>query len=98
MENMDHIHRVPASDLQARLSELVKRVADNYERIILEQDGRVVALVSIEDLDYLERADRIQDAQDRAELAQEPDDGQTVPFEQVAAELAALDDAAHERH
>jgi hypothetical protein len=99
MEDMDHIRRFSGGTLIARFSELVKCVADNSERVVIEHDGRVVALICIEDLDYLERADRIQDAEDVAELANlTPEDRESVPFDQVAAELAELDAAENGAH
>ncbi|MBI3466328.1 MAG: hypothetical protein HY000_25230 [Planctomycetes bacterium] len=96
MEDMDHLRRFSGGDLMSRLSELVASVADHSERIILDHDGRVVALVCVEDLDYLERADRIQDEQDMVELNQRtPEDRETVPLDEVLAELGELDSVQH---
>lgn len=86
-ENLKHIAVFRGDEFLARLPEVLHRVAEQYDRVILDHDGRRVAIVSIEDLEYLEHADRVMDAQDLAELEkQTPEDRQTISWEQYLRE------------
>jgi len=68
------------------LAELVNRVAYSGERIVLERRGKnVMALVSVEDLELLER---IEDEIDLREARRRLADGEDlVPWEDVKAKL-----------
>ncbi len=50
------IHSVKTAELRANIADAVNRVAYGRERVVLTRRGRAVAaLVSIEDLDVLQR-------------------------------------------
>ena len=68
-------------------AELVNRVAYAGERIVLERRGKdVMALVSVEDLELLERIeDKIDLREARKRLADRDDD--SIPWEDVKAKL-----------
>lgn len=78
------------STLEAKdqLSELINRAAVDKERVILTANGRkLVALVPIEDVEFLEELeDRLDLEAARAVLAEVEREG-TVPWEQVKARL-----------
>jgi hypothetical protein len=57
---------VRADELASRLEELMERVG-NDERIIVSHDGRQVALVSFDDLAFLEGVDHDLDQRDAEE-------------------------------
>ena len=75
---MDIIH---GDDLVNRLDELIERAAAD-ERIILSHAGKQVAIVSFDDLTFLEDVDRKLDQQDAQEaLHRLSDPAQTpIPF------------------
>jgi hypothetical protein len=81
-ENLDHLRRFNSS---AKLSDLVLIASEHSERIIIEHAGRAVGLVPIEDVQWLERQDRLQDEQDLAEIQRlketDPESMRGVPFE-----------------
>ncbi len=77
---------------QTELADTIKRVQETGERIALEQDGReVAALVSIEDLRFLEELEERQDLDAyRAALAEAEREG-TVPLEKILEEYGIRD-------
>ena len=79
---------VPASAVRANLAEHLNRVAYRGERVVLERRGKAVAaLVSIEDLELLERLeDELDVALARERIADAKKRG-TVPWEKVKAKL-----------
>lgn len=65
-----HIASVEGSDLLADLDGILSRVADDTggnERIIVCHGGRKAAIVSLDDLEYLEYVDARLDARDAEE-------------------------------
>jgi prevent-host-death family protein len=68
-------------------AELVNRVAYSGERIVVERRGKgVMALVSVEDLELLERIeDKIDLREARKRLADRDDN--SIPWEEVKAKL-----------
>lgn len=80
--------RISTSDAKEQLSERIDRAAVDKERIILAADGHdLVALVPIEDLEFLEELeDRFDLKEARAVLVEVEREG-TVPWEQVKARL-----------
>lgn len=75
---------------QTELAEALRRVRTEGDRVVLEQDGEpVAAVVSVEDLRFLEQLE------DRADLEAyrvameewERDGRKTIPWEQVRADL-----------
>lgn len=78
--------RLSATEARQEFSEAINRVAYGGERVIVHRRGKdVAALVSIEDLRFLEELeDRMDVEAARAAMAEE---GESVPWEQVKAEL-----------
>ena len=81
----------PLRQAQARLDELVARAHHGQERVLLTEHGRpVAAIISVTDLEELQR----QDAADLAECrAIKTRSGPGVPHEQFMAMLEAEDAA-----
>jgi len=78
---------VSVSELKNALSEILNRVAFGRERIVVASRGRPkAAVISIEDLELLED---LEDALAAHEALEAYRAGETVPWEQVKAELAA---------
>jgi len=82
----------PVTQAQSRLAELVARARQWHERVVLTEHGTAVAaIVSVADLDELQRT---QDAADLAECrAIKARSGPGVPHEQFMAILDAEDAA-----
>ena len=86
-----HIETISGQELVNELDQVTGRVADyvkGQERIIVEHGGQRFALVSMEDLEWLEEADSQLDAKMLANLqatADDPDRQQSVPFDTHAA-------------
>ena len=79
---------VPASTLRANLSEHLNRVAYSGERVVLERRGKAVAaLVSIEDLELLEKLEDELDVALARERIADAKKHRTVPWEKVKAKL-----------
>jgi len=80
--------RLPVSKAREDFAEALNRVAYRGERIVLERRGkRVAAIVSVEDLDLLERLeDRMDLESARKALADVRRHG-AVPWEKVKAAL-----------
>ena len=82
---------VRVSEARRKLSEHINRVAFGNERIVLTRHGKgVVALVSVEDAEYLEQLERREDAEDMAILSErlkDTDASDYIPHAEVAAEV-----------
>ncbi len=77
------------AEAKAKFSELVNRAAYRGERIVVgSRDKPKVAIISIEDL---ERLEDLEDAQAADEAVAEYERGETIPWEQVKAELGLTD-------
>jgi len=76
------------SEARGEFSELVNRAAYRHERVLLTRHGKpVAAIISKEDLEYLEALeDRDDVAAIEAALA-DPDNQEEIPWEQVKTEL-----------
>ncbi|MEO7868971.1 MAG: type II toxin-antitoxin system Phd/YefM family antitoxin [Candidatus Limnocylindria bacterium] len=76
------------SEARGEFSELVNRAAYRHERVLLTRHGKpVAAIISKEDLEYLEALeDRDDLAAIEAALA-DPDNQEEIPWEQVKTEL-----------
>jgi PHD/YefM family antitoxin component YafN of YafNO toxin-antitoxin module len=73
--------RLPAS----QLSEAFDRVIHEGERVLLEKDGRpVAALISLEDLEFLEALEDAADVDAARTALAEP--GENIPWERFKAE------------
>jgi prevent-host-death family protein len=76
---------LPASQVRGRWAEVVDRVRVRGERVVVERNGRpVVAVVSIEDLDAIER---LEDAIDRRAARAALARGNFIPWEEVKKSL-----------
>jgi hypothetical protein len=77
------------NEARERLEELAERTESERFRIL--KDGKpIAAIVYIEDLEYLEHLDRIEDEVDRYEIERakrEHGDEPTIPWEDVKKEL-----------
>lgn len=82
------MNSISISDATDQLSDLITRVAVDNERIILTaNDRQLVALVPIEDVEFLEELeDRLDLEEARVVLAEVEREG-TIPWEQVKARL-----------
>ena len=80
--------RLPVSKAREDLAEALNRVAYSGERIVLERRGkRIAAIVSVEDLDLLERLDDDLDVALARERLADAEKRGTVPWEKVKAKL-----------
>lgn len=82
--------RLPASKLREELAETLDRLASGGERIILERQGKDVAvLISMDDLALLERIeDSLDDAEAERALSEANAAGETpVDWEKVKRDL-----------
>ena len=62
--------RVSASEARAHFADVLERVAHGGERVVIERRGKVLgAVVSLEDLEVLERVRELEAEEDRAALA-----------------------------
>ncbi len=83
--------KVRVSEARRELSEHINRVAFGNERIVLTRHGKgVVALVSVEDAEYLEQLERREDAEDMAILSErlkDTDPSDYIPHAEIEAEI-----------
>ena len=79
--------RLSATKARREFANLVNRVAFSGERIVLERHGKgVMALVSVEDLELLEKIeDRLDLSEARKRLADRRDN--SIPWKDVKAKL-----------
>ena len=79
---------VSVSQLRADLSTTVNRVAFAGERVVLERQGKqLAALVSMEDLAHLEEYEDFLLARWAERLAEDPENQEARPWEELKAEL-----------
>ena len=70
------------------LSEYTNRIAFGDERIVLTRHGKgVVALVSVEDAEYLERLEDEEDMAILSERLEDTDPSDYIPHEEIEAEI-----------
>jgi prevent-host-death family protein len=82
--------RLAAQKVQENFSDTLDRVADKGERIILQRNGKDVAvLISLEDLAWLEELEDRLDLEDfrAAKEEWEREGRQTTPLDEVVKEL-----------
>jgi hypothetical protein len=83
-EHLEHVDTIRGEDLCRRLDEVARRAADESERFVVTHAGQRFALVPLEDLQWLERQDRLQDQDDLARIreleAADPESMRGVPF------------------
>jgi prevent-host-death family protein len=88
---------LPLSSVKARLSELVDRVEDQHDRVVVTRNGKPAAvLVSHDDLESLEETLAI--LSDPALMAQIRESEQTATASDPPATLAELRARLHSRH
>jgi len=76
---------VTVVNLRNRLGDVLGRVAYGRERVVVISRGQPkAAIISMEDLETLED---LEDAQAAREAMEEYERGETIPWEQVKAEL-----------
>lgn len=72
-EHADGRTHVSVREARAQIADLLNRAAYGVERIVVERHGKpIAAIVCVEDLEYLERADRALDGQMLAETGHVP--------------------------
>lgn len=77
------------------LAELVDRVANGKERIVLTHAGKeLVAMVPVEDLKLMETMEERLDIEDAREARREAQEKGTIPLAVLRKELATLTSAA----
>ncbi|MDE2872378.1 MAG: type II toxin-antitoxin system Phd/YefM family antitoxin [Gemmatimonadota bacterium] len=82
--------RVTATELQVAISDLLDRVVDRGERVVVERHGKpVAALVSPEDLELLEAIENRMDIEAAREALREPG---RASWDEVRAELPREED------
>lgn len=83
---------ISAEKARNSFSELLSHTAYSKDRVIVTRNGKkMVAIVSIEDLELLERlADKLEDELDSEDIRaalKEYQEGKTTPWEQVKKDL-----------
>lgn len=79
--------RVPASELREGFAEMLSRVAQADERIVLHVNGKnVAALVSMKDLALLEKLEEQMDLEEAERRLADPGEV-PIPYETVRKEL-----------
>ena len=80
--------RVSVSELKDGLSEFINRAAFGHERIVILSRGKPkAAVIGVRDLERLEDLEDAQAARDTLAAHQA---GETIPWEQVKADLAGV--------
>jgi prevent-host-death family protein len=91
MYNSDDEHRVGpmgVSEARESFAELVNRAAYGHERVLVARRGRpIAAIVSIEDVEFLERVEDKLDRQAAREALADPENADTIPWERIKADL-----------
>ena len=76
------------SEARGEFSELVNRAAYRHERVLLTRHGKpIAAIISKEDLEYLEALEDRDDLAAMDAALADPDNQEEIPWEQVKAEL-----------
>ncbi len=71
------------TDLSKTMSDTLDKVISTKERVIIERDGKpAAALISLEDLEYLEALDAAEEEED-LRICEERKDEETVSLEEV---------------
>lgn len=79
---------ISMSEIRLKLSELANRVIYGGERVVVEKNNKpAFALVSIEDLELLERLEQLEDEIDIKAAEEALKEGNFVPLEEVKKEL-----------
>lgn len=84
------MERMSAAEVRKELSETLNRVAYGGDRVVIQRRGRdVAALISLEDLEFLERIeDQLDIKAARAAIEEARAAGEaTIPWEDVKKEL-----------
>jgi prevent-host-death family protein len=91
MYESDDEHRaghLGVSEARESFAELVNRAAYGHERVLVARRGRpIAAIVSIEDVEFLERVEDELDRQTAREALADPQNAQTIPWERVKNNL-----------
>ncbi|CAG1000463.1 hypothetical protein MYXO_02971 [Myxococcaceae bacterium] len=78
--------KMTVKEAEESLVRTVRRVRDERERFVLTEDGKpVAALVTAEDLAFLENLEERIDLEEARRALAEP--GENIPWEKVKAEL-----------
>lgn len=76
------------SEARGEFSELVNRAAYGHERVLLTRHGKpIAAIISKEDLEYLEALEDRDDLAAMDAALADPDNQEEIPWEQVKADL-----------
>jgi prevent-host-death family protein len=79
---------LPITDAREDLAEVINRVAYGHERVRLTRRGKpLAAVVSIEDVELLERLEDQADLDAMRSALEDPANAQPIPWEQVKADL-----------
>lgn len=79
---------VSVSEAREDFAELVNRAAYGHERVLVSRHGRpVAAIVSVEDVEFLERMEDEFDLKAALEALADPENAVPIPWEQVKNEL-----------
>ncbi|MEW6379411.1 MAG: type II toxin-antitoxin system prevent-host-death family antitoxin [bacterium] len=79
--------RLSASKARDHFADILNRVAYKEERVILHRRGKnLAAVVSIADLELLEKLEDQIDIEDAKEALEEVKEKGTIPWEQIKAE------------
>jgi PHD/YefM family antitoxin component YafN of YafNO toxin-antitoxin module len=90
-----HVKKVTSEEVRDQLADITDRVAFNSERLIMTRRGKeMMALVSIEDFELLERViDMLQDREElsviKQRLATYEETGESISLEEFEAQLLA---------
>ena len=90
-----HVKKVTSEEVRDQLADITDRVAFNNERLIMTRRGKeMMALVSIEDFELLERViDMLQDREElsviKQRLAAYEETGESISLEEFEAQLLA---------
>jgi prevent-host-death family protein len=80
------VSKMTVKEAEESLVRTVRRVRDESERFVLTEDGKpVAALVTAEDLAFLENLEERIDLEEARRALAEP--GENIPWEKVKAEL-----------
>jgi prevent-host-death family protein len=80
--------RLSASRARAEFADVLDRVANGGERVVIERRGKVLgAVVSRQDLELLERVRRLEDEEDRAAVAKARKDRGSIAWALIKRDL-----------
>jgi prevent-host-death family protein len=79
---------ISVSEAKSAFSKFVNRAAYGRERIVVTSHGQPkAALIGLDDLERLEQMEEMQDALAAYEAVEAHQNGETIPWEQIKAEL-----------